>query len=245
MNGHTLAPERVPADSRPFDRGASGRHLSELSASVQHTGMTSSRKRKRPSRRGGGGGHEQHTSVPTGRAAYAETRRWLLATHGPVCAYCGSTFPARTMTLDHVTPRRGQSAFDRRDNLVLACKTCNSRKADKSFLAWVLGSKTRARHLYLYGQHLSAGILDILRPMAGDVVIPARAPAPRRKARHVFGAEADDGASPYSDEPSPYLDETPARPGVTPAPPGRPAKSARTRRSPAPRAGGRSRPSPR
>jgi hypothetical protein len=151
------------------------------------------------------------TSVPTGRAAYTETRRWLLATHGPVCAYCGRTFSARTLTLDHVTPRRGQSAYDRRDNLVLACKSCNSKKADKSFLAWVLGHKIRAHHLYVYGQHLSAGILDIIRPMVGSSVVlpPAPAPAPRPKPRHVFGPDDHFGASPYRDEPSPYLDEGP------------------------------------
>ena len=176
--------------------------------------MAIPRKRRRSSAYRGAT-HQQHTSVPTGRAAYAETRQWLLATHGPVCAYCGRTFTARTLTLDHVTPRRGQSAYDRRDNLVLACKACNTAKADKSFLAWVLGHKTRARHLFMYGQHLSAGILDILRPMAGNATAlpptkaPAPAPAPRRKARHVFGPDEDFGASPYADEPSPYADESP------------------------------------
>jgi hypothetical protein len=183
--------------------------------------MATPRKRRRASAYRGGT-HEQHTSVPTGRAAYAETRQWLLKTHGPVCAYCGRTFPARTLTLDHVTPRRGQSAYDRRDNLVLACKTCNTAKADKSFLAWVLGHKTRARHLFMYGQHLSSGILDILRPMAGNATAlpPAPAPAPvaakRRKARHVFGPDEDFGASPYADEPSPYADEPP-KPKSSPA----------------------------
>jgi hypothetical protein len=132
------------------------------------------------------------------------------------------TFTARTLTLDHVTPRRGQSAYDRRDNLVLACKTCNTAKADKSFLAWVLGHKTRARHLYLYGQHLSAGILGILRPMAGNetALPPAPVAAPHRKTRHVFGPDEHFGASPYRDEPSPYLDE-PAQP--------KPARRRRTR----------------
>lgn len=178
--------------------------------------MATPRKRRRSSAYRGAT-HEQHTSVPTGRAAYAETRQWLLKTHGPVCAYCGRTFTARTLTLDHVTPRRGQSAYDRRDNLVLACKTCNTAKADKSFLAWVLGHKTRARHLFIYGQHLSAGILDILRPMAANAgplpvapaPVAAAAPVKRRKARHVFGPDEDFGASPYRDEPSPYADEAP------------------------------------
>jgi 5-methylcytosine-specific restriction endonuclease McrA len=131
---------------------------------------------------------ESHeTSVPTGRAAYQETRRWLLAQHGPVCAYCGVKFPPRTMTLDHVTPRRGQTAYDRRDNLVLACKRCNTIKADKPFLAFLFGQKARAANLLRYGEHLSDGILDLCRQLAPRVV---------------YGP-IDEGDSPYAEE-SPY-----------------------------------------
>src|SRR5512144_2375758 len=83
------------------------------------------------------------TSVPTGRAAYTETREWLLERHGPVCAYCERAVPVRTITLDHVTPRRGQTAYDRRDNLVLCCKACNAAKRDKPILAFLLGNRAR------------------------------------------------------------------------------------------------------
>jgi hypothetical protein len=178
--------------------------------------MANSRgRRRRPSKGRSGKPRITETSVPTGRAAYAETRTWLLKTHGPICAYCGLTFPPRTLTLDHVTPRRGQSAYDRRDNLVLACPRCNAAKADKSFLAWVLGARARAKHLYTYGQHLSEGILEILKPIVGPdfklPVKPVKAAAPRAKKRsaaHLFGP-VDDGASPYA-EPSPYADDAPA-----------------------------------
>lgn len=162
---------------------------------------------RRGRRRSGGAGKTRvtETSAPTGRAAYAETRTWLLKTHGPVCAYCGLKFPARTLTLDHVTPRRGQSAYDRRDNLVLACKRCNAAKSDKSFLAWVLGARTRALHLFTYGQHLSEGILDLLRPMVGDdvpvpVPPPAKSAHKKRSAKELFGPADDDGDSPYRDD---------------------------------------------
>lgn len=178
--------------------------------------MANSRGR-RGSRKGGGASKPPliDTSVPTGRAAYADTRTWLLKTHGPVCAYCGNTFPPKTLTLDHVTPRRGQSAYDRRDNLVLCCARCNMLKGDKSFLAWVLGQRARALNLFIYGQHLSAGILDILRPMVGaDFVLPVQAaPKPvvkKRPAKHVFAPMPDDGESPYA-EPSPYLDDAPTK----------------------------------
>ena len=138
-----------------------------------------------------------HTSVPTGPKAYAETRRWLVEQHGPVCAYCGVTWPARSLTLDHVTPRRGRSAYDRRDNLVLACKRCNSAKADKPFLVYLLAQKSRAANLLRFGAHLSEGILDMLRHLTGGVAPPI---VPQRARRIVFGAD-DDDESPYFDSP--------------------------------------------
>ena len=56
-------------------------------------------------------------------------REWLLALHGPVCAYCGTETAPEMITLDHVRPRRGQTAYDRPDNLVFACRDCNAAKA--------------------------------------------------------------------------------------------------------------------
>jgi 5-methylcytosine-specific restriction endonuclease McrA len=50
---------------------------------------------------------EHETSLPTSLNAYVETREWLLARHGPHCAYCGRKVAKATITLDHVAPRRG------------------------------------------------------------------------------------------------------------------------------------------
>ena len=69
------------------------------------------------------------------------------------------------MTLDHVAPRRGQTAYDRRDNLVLACQPCNAAKRDLAPLAFLLGNRNRARYLVRYGEHLSAGLLDLARSL--------------------------------------------------------------------------------
>ena len=160
--------------------------------------MTAHKKRSRPRRRGAAKKHApQHTSVPTSRNAFAETRRWLLEEHGPVCAYCGVKWPPRSITLDHVTPRKGQTAYDRRDNLVLACKRCNSAKADKSFLQYLLAQKARAVNLLHYGKHLSHGILDILRHMVGDEV-PVVPAAPRKPRVRYNASHDDDADSPYA-----------------------------------------------
>lgn len=158
-------------------------------------------------RRGRGGNPApQHSSQPTTRVAYSETRDWLLRSHGPICAYCGVAFEPRSLTLDHVTPRKGQSAYDRRDNLVLACKRCNSAKADKPFLVFLLAQKARAQRLLQYGDHLSDGIKDILRHMVGDLppLPPAAEPAPARGPRVIYGSDPD--------EESPYRDAAPVKP---------------------------------
>lgn len=123
--------------------------------------------RKRGRRRGNGTYRQpdELTSHPTTRNAYVETREWLLKEHGPVCAYCGLKHAAKLMTLDHVAPRRGQTAYDRRDNLVLACQTCNAAKRDLAPLAFLLGVRARAKNLVRFGAHLSAGLIEMARSL--------------------------------------------------------------------------------
>lgn len=129
--------------------------------------------RKRSGRRGGKGGvyaaaaPERATSLPTHREAYKETRMWLLERHGSVCAYCARSVPEGTITLDHVTPRRGRDAYDRRDNLLLCCKRCNAAKADKPILAFLLAVRDRAYNMLRYGQHLSAGLIELAEGVTG------------------------------------------------------------------------------
>lgn len=60
-------------------------------------------------------------------------------------------------------PRRGQSAYDRPDNLVLACKTCNAQKADKPLMAFLLGRRSRGVYLLHYGDHLSDPLKELAR----------------------------------------------------------------------------------
>jgi hypothetical protein len=144
------------------------------------------------------------TSHPTGRAAYADTRAWLLKEHGPTCAYCARRFTAEVMTLDHVAPRRGQTAYDRRDNLVLACRGCNEAKRDLSPLAYLLAVRTRAANLLRYGAHLSPGLLDLARSLmpAGHHHHEHNGGASSNGApteRVKYGSSDDDGESPYRD----------------------------------------------
>jgi 5-methylcytosine-specific restriction endonuclease McrA len=166
--------------------------------------------RRRRSRRKKGGAYAAApkvtlTSHPTGRAAYNDTRQWLLEQHGPVCAYCESVIAVRSVTLDHVTPRRGQTAYDRRDNLVLCCKACNAAKKDQAILAFLLGNRKRVVALYKYGQHLSHQLVEMVKDLLPEAERPPLPTIPhakrvrRKTAAEVFG-DVGKGASPYLDE---------------------------------------------
>lgn len=182
-------------------RGGRGR-----AAAAPAAAAGGSDKKKRRRRGGGGGGGRQQpqlTSMPTGRDAYVETRRWLLDRHGPVCAYCERVVKPEAITLDHVTPRKGQTAYDRRDNLVLCCKTCNGAKADMPILAFLLRNRSRVIALFKYGQHLSHQLVEMVKDLIPPDEWPAIPPPhsakrPRRKSsRELFGE--DHGPSPYLD----------------------------------------------
>ena len=101
------------------------------------------------------------------------------------------------MTLDHVAPRRGQTAYDRRDNLVLACRGCNEAKRDLSPLAYLLAVRSRAGNLLRYGAHLSPGLLDLARSLLPkDHNEESNGTRPERV---IYGSADDDGDSPYKD----------------------------------------------
>lgn len=68
-----------------------------------------------------------------------------------------------TITLDHVRPRRGQTAYDRPDNLVLACRDCNATKADVPLVAFLMQRRSRGVFLLHYGEHLSEPLKELAR----------------------------------------------------------------------------------
>jgi len=69
------------------------------------------------------------------RRSVPMTRAGVLRRDGRRCQYCGK----RADTIDHVVPR-SRGGTHTWDNCVAACRTCNSRKADRllSELGWVL-----------------------------------------------------------------------------------------------------------
>jgi hypothetical protein len=103
------------------------------------------------------------------------------------------------MTLDHVAPRRGQTAYDRRDNLVLACKGCNAAKRDLAPLAFLLGLRSRAVNLVRYGAHLSAGLVELARSLLPEGHVDEAPQQPNRKHRSRWNEKITDDDSPYRD----------------------------------------------
>ncbi len=74
------------------------------------------------------------------RHAVPMTRSGVLRRDGRRCAYCGK----RADTIDHVVPRSRGGAHTW-DNCVAACRTCNSKKADRLIeeLGWTLAVAPR------------------------------------------------------------------------------------------------------
>lgn len=99
-------------------------------------------------------------------------RRWLIETYGSVCAYCGTEISEDRTTLDHVYPRKGKTAYDRPDNLVLACQPCNTAKADIPFVAFIAQRRSRGVYLLEYGDHLSDWVKDLIRQTSAREYLP-------------------------------------------------------------------------
>jgi len=76
------------------------------------------------------------------------TRAGVLRRDGRRCVYCGR----RADTIDHVVPR-SRGGTHTWDNCVAACRTCNSRKADRLLdeLGWTLAVKPTVPHRALGG----------------------------------------------------------------------------------------------
>ena len=103
-------------------------------------------------------------------------RQWLIQQYGSICAYCGLEIPEDKTTLDHVYPRKGQTAYDRPDNLVLACRTCNAAKADVPFISFIAQRRSRGVFLLNYGEHLSDWVKDMIRQASEREFLPPNRP---------------------------------------------------------------------
>ncbi|MBJ7609427.1 MAG: HNH endonuclease [Candidatus Dormibacteraeota bacterium] len=69
-------------------------------------------------------------TIQVPRRLLRPNRRNLLLRDDHTCQYCGFVGPAGELTVDHIVPMSRGGAGDRWENLVVACKKCNWRKAN-------------------------------------------------------------------------------------------------------------------
>lgn len=93
-------------------------------------------------------------------------RNGIFERDGFRCVYCGESFPAEELTLDHVEPRvRGGDRSER--NLVTACTTCNTLKGQQRLSAF-LYERPAARDVFLRSAvHVWPRLLRILTDELG------------------------------------------------------------------------------
>lgn len=95
------------------------------------------------------------------------TKELLYKRDRHVCAYCGSLFKERFLTMDHVRPVC-QGGITSWQNIVTACGTCNQRKAGRTpaqarmELLYVPYKPNRFEWLILKGRNVLADQMDFL-----------------------------------------------------------------------------------
>jgi len=82
------------------------------------------------------------------------------------CAYCGVAmddpdFPARDVTIDHLVPRK-EGGLTVPENLVPACRTCNSRKCHRPWQDYAPGG-ARVRIERQVAQPLNLALAKLVR----------------------------------------------------------------------------------
>jgi len=106
--------------------------------------------------------------VDTRAFAPALTNSLLFARDQHVCLYCGSSFPARELSRDHVIPT-SKGGKDRWTNCVTACRRCNNRKANKlpeqagMQLLAIPFVPNRYEYLYLSNRDVLADQMEFLK----------------------------------------------------------------------------------
>ena len=91
------------------------------------------------------------------------------------CYYCGSQ---QDLAVDHLIPRL-RGGPDEADNLIWACRACNSSKSGRDMLEWVQAKGSfpsillLRRYVKIVSRHCSrVGCMDVLLEDSGDIDLP-------------------------------------------------------------------------
>jgi 5-methylcytosine-specific restriction endonuclease McrA len=100
----------------------------------------------------------------------------LFARDRHLCAYCGECYAPRELSRDHIMPV-SKGGRDQWTNVVTACRSCNTRKADQTpqqsgmALLYVPYTPNRHEHFILRNRHILA---DQMRFLLGSVPTTSR-----------------------------------------------------------------------
>lgn len=92
----------------------------------------------------------------------------LKVAQGAQCSYCDATHP---LALDHLMPR-ARGLGDRPDNLIAACRPCNSSKRDRDCVTWLL-SRGEFPRLMLLRRYLKVAFAISIENRWLDLTLPA------------------------------------------------------------------------
>lgn len=87
------------------------------------------------------GKQRQGKAQPKGQWITKERRLALYIRDNFTCSYCGTVLkdaPASELTLDHLTPR-SEGGDNKSENLILACRSCNSARGAKAWREYATG----------------------------------------------------------------------------------------------------------
>ena len=110
------------------------------------------------------------------------------------CAYCGKVFSSpKEATVDHIFPRI-KGGTNEMENILFACKTCNSSKGDRDMFGWYVEhfhtfpsiylTATYLKKIYLFAQandllNIELSILDTKDLPFDWKYIPTKYPEPK------------------------------------------------------------------
>ena len=69
-----------------------------------------------------------------------KSRWWKELIQKPRCYYCKAQLTPLQATMDHLVPV-SRGGLSNRRNIVVACKPCNTKKADMTSVEWLLSMK--------------------------------------------------------------------------------------------------------
>jgi 5-methylcytosine-specific restriction endonuclease McrA len=80
-------------------------------------------------------------------------RAELFARDAYRCVYCGGTFPAEQLTVDHVQPR-ARGGDHSGGNVVTACGACNVRKGHRRLADFLADEPASREHFFRLAVHV-------------------------------------------------------------------------------------------